>query len=404
MQSWIPASFVLVGSILLQYSLVSEAIGAGPAPHDPADPIRQERRSLEGEWECLYWNYEGITGGVDMESLAADPWLRPITAGETWSWRPDPRSAPVLYARLSPGDDGRAIDLATADRKETLRGIYEVRGNILRICLGTDRPGAARPVDLTVPPLGRQVAMTYRRVGVGFKDAKLVEMAGINDAIGADTAASEFFTRLSFAASAGQLPDQAFEMGVPHYESTLLKRLRASIGVVPVRVAASASSLNDQAHSRLARAIERGARLKRVDQEWRTGVLAETKKRQEAAVPIGPMPVVLDPASLRKRTVAELKSLRQGEIKAADRAVKLAESCRDQQATDAAMMNIPIDKMPEKLRPTDAQQVLEWGRDLLDGEPYTLERYRLLKSIYWTEVGNRHGLNMVVISKALEEK
>jgi len=282
MQNWTLASIVLAGSIIFRCSLSPEAL-ATPRPGDPPDPAPRGPESLRGEWVCIYWNYEGISSGVDFEARPADPWLHPFVSGDTWSWRPDPKSPPVLYSRISAGDDGRTVDLATIDRKESLRGIYDIRGDLLRICLSTDRPGVGRPTDFTILPFEKEVTLTYCRVGVEAADARQSQIACVSEAIVADAATSKAFSKLSLDASSGRIAVPAFDVGAPHFDSALLERLRASIGVVRGKVVASTASLNNLAYSYVARAQERLALFDRLVGESRAAARAKMKKREEAA-------------------------------------------------------------------------------------------------------------------------
>lgn len=119
--------------------------------------------------------------------------------------------------------------------------------------------------------------------------------------------------------------------------------------------------------------------------------------KPEKAPPPGPMPVALDPASLRKRTDAQLEALAQRQAKLLDMALRTASSNQSRAEADAAFMKIPIGELPEELRPPNPQQVFEWGGHLLGGEPYTLKQYHKLMAEYWMEVASRYSLNATAV-------
>lgn len=114
----------------------------------------------------------------------------------------------------------------------------------------------------------------------------------------------------------------------------------------------------------------------------------------------GPKPSEIDAASIRGLNLDTLERLARIQKEGLDRALAQARDNR-RQAEAETNRNTLIEKIPEALRPPDARRFFEWGGALFEGKPYTLGGYFELQSVYWTDVANRHGANMLVVQNAI---
>lgn len=234
-----------------------------------------------GEWVCIYWNYEGRLSEPGFEP-GAGPWLHPIFSEEAWAWKADPKAPLKPYARVVPGDVAGTIVIEAEGTKEKLRGICDIRMGLFRICLSTDKPGAGPPADFEVLPFEKEVTLTYRRVDAPADDRRQSEIMSMSDAILADTAASQRFSKLSMEVAAGRITAPHFESGAAHSDSALLGQLRDSIGIAREKVAADNHTLIEMAVSHLERALITGSRRDRLHQQQRAEIIERMRRRDEA--------------------------------------------------------------------------------------------------------------------------
>jgi uncharacterized protein (TIGR03067 family) len=112
--------------------------GAGPAASPEAEPDK-----LQGSWQVVSIEKVGqVEANPDMRFVFADNQLTLIVAGI--------RTPPMLFV-LDPSQEPKAIDYSMPAGK-VLRGIYQVNGDSLQLCLDYDlagtggkRPTAFRP-------------------------------------------------------------------------------------------------------------------------------------------------------------------------------------------------------------------------------------------------------------------
>jgi len=121
---------------------------AGVAAVCAADRADTEKAKLQGTWVLVYSEFEGVpfprvmTEGRKV-TFNGDKYCRAITIkgvhDRTFVWNgtfklaPSPKPSAIDFTEI--GDNGKAV--------ETRRGIYHVRGDKLRVCIGG--PADKRP-------------------------------------------------------------------------------------------------------------------------------------------------------------------------------------------------------------------------------------------------------------------
>jgi uncharacterized protein (TIGR03067 family) len=149
-------------------------VGALLAADNPArDPAEHERKQLEGTWEVVAFEEHGET--VPRESYQ---FTAKIRAGR---FALEARRMLLFFAvggeltgtyRLDPSKKPRAIDFEYEDvgaepgagrRRTTVRGIYLLDGDTLKIC--KDMSGQQRPREFKTEPGSSKVVLVLKRKG-----------------------------------------------------------------------------------------------------------------------------------------------------------------------------------------------------------------------------------------------
>ena len=114
---------------------------------------------LQGSWQCTAWRFNGRDDperAKVLESSYAGNRLTLWTEGQEYRHglvTLDPERTPKA---MNTWDlDGPAPD-------ETNRGIYQIDGDTLKVCIVLDR-GADRPAEFTSEPGSNRLLITYRR-------------------------------------------------------------------------------------------------------------------------------------------------------------------------------------------------------------------------------------------------
>ncbi len=276
------SSIVLICSLLIQCSSPPKAVLQAAMPEDQSALAPEKTVLPQGEWVCIYWNYEGRSSEVGFEA-GSDPWLRPIFSGQVWGWKPDPKTPMKPFARIVPGDAaGGSIVIEAVGTKESLQGIYDIRGGLFRICFSTDKPGVGPPTDFEILPFDKEVTLTYRRVDAPEDERRQSEIRCLCDSIDADAVASQKFSRLNMEVAAGRITVPHFEIGAARSDSVLLGLLRDSLGIAREKIAADNNTLVEMALFHLNRALAAEPRRDRLHGEQRAEARERMRRRKEA--------------------------------------------------------------------------------------------------------------------------
>lgn len=130
-------------------------IAPAPARADDAD-----RRALVGTWKAVSLERNGETFPLD----AAEETRLVFGKDDRFVIRRGAESLEEGSFRVHSGEP-RPIDTTPTngpDRGRTTKGLYEIEGDTLRMCLAP--PGAPRPADIASRPGSNHLFFVYRRV------------------------------------------------------------------------------------------------------------------------------------------------------------------------------------------------------------------------------------------------
>jgi RNA polymerase sigma factor (sigma-70 family) len=134
---------------------------AGALGRQPGNGPREDREALQGTWVVVRAELEGVPAdAVQGRRLVftRDRFTIPAGPGEVRGFIPRGEMTGAL--ELDPAAEPRRLDLAEGLR--TLRGIYSLEGDSLRICLG-DSGSREPPRAFAMRPDGRQLLLALRR-------------------------------------------------------------------------------------------------------------------------------------------------------------------------------------------------------------------------------------------------
>ena len=123
--------------------MVALAVGLLIAADEGKDKAAKEGTKLEGSWT--------ITSVVRNDNPLPEDRLkdaRIVFQGKTFTHKQGEKTLAKGTFRLDPGEKLGVIDLVVTDgeeKEETTLGIYELEGDVLRICGA--RPGQERPTE-----------------------------------------------------------------------------------------------------------------------------------------------------------------------------------------------------------------------------------------------------------------
>jgi uncharacterized protein (TIGR03067 family) len=107
---------------------------------DPKAKTAEERAKLRGTWELAASVFNGKAAAEDYlkqrQIVITDDQLIAVVAGE--------KKTPLSFA-LDPGHSPKHIDIKKPHSEESAHGIFELKGDELRLCYG--EPGAGRPTE-----------------------------------------------------------------------------------------------------------------------------------------------------------------------------------------------------------------------------------------------------------------
>jgi uncharacterized protein (TIGR03067 family) len=149
-------------SRILLCSLVAIVLGSA----DPAwgDDAKRDADKLQGTWQAT----EGMSEGKPLTREHVQR-LKVVFSGEKMSISPldgDGKKALEYTFRVDPGKKPKAINATRAEgggKGKTVRGIYELDGDTLRLCL-TSRFEKERPTEFAAPEKSGLVLVTLTRV------------------------------------------------------------------------------------------------------------------------------------------------------------------------------------------------------------------------------------------------
>lgn len=143
-------------------SLLAVILGSA----DPAsgDEAKEDQDKLQGTWQAT----EGLSEGKPLSREQVQR-LKAVFSGEKMSISPldgDGKKALENTFRVDPSKTPRAIDATRAEgggKGKTVRGIYELDGGTLKLCL-TSRFERERPTEFAAPQKSGLVLVTLTRV------------------------------------------------------------------------------------------------------------------------------------------------------------------------------------------------------------------------------------------------
>lgn len=129
---------------------------------------REELKKLQGTWERLSMVLEGkeVPDG-DLKTWVA------IYEDDTLTLKVDGKVYRRAIVTLDPSKTPKSINTWDADggfADQTLSGIYELDGNLLRMCIA--KPGEKRPTEFTTERGTGFIYCLYRRQGTGAVPAR----------------------------------------------------------------------------------------------------------------------------------------------------------------------------------------------------------------------------------------
>jgi len=140
---------------LTAFLLLALGTAARAAPQGKDDAVVRELKLLDGTWEVV----SIVTDGQEV-SRRADTGLYSLTL-EKGKFAYKTRDGKVLddgTFRVDPAAEPKAIDLSARGGME-VSGIYELKGDELKVCVGKERPA-----KLTSEAGGGRTLITYKRV------------------------------------------------------------------------------------------------------------------------------------------------------------------------------------------------------------------------------------------------
>lgn len=123
----------------------------------PNDDARTVLKRLEGEWRVVAVEMDGMQGEVQTVARFAQARVTMLC--------PPPERSPEFTLTIDPSKSPAWLDHTTTSGKEpvTYRGIYELKGDTLRVVSRTD-PAGARPAAFRAPKGSGLVMYTYQRL------------------------------------------------------------------------------------------------------------------------------------------------------------------------------------------------------------------------------------------------
>ncbi|MFO0798107.1 MAG: TIGR03067 domain-containing protein [Gemmataceae bacterium] len=135
----------------LTAALAALAVAAAPADAD--------RAALQGTWVLDAATLEGRDHADDFRGMKL------VLAGDRYTIDFGPNTDKGNYT-LDPTKTPKRIDVRSAEgpfKGKTLPGIYELKGDTLRLCLDADGKADKRPAAFEAPGTTRNMLLTYRR-------------------------------------------------------------------------------------------------------------------------------------------------------------------------------------------------------------------------------------------------
>ena len=130
-----------------------------PATPDPAAVAQADMDRLQGEWQCVAWTYNGRDDHDRGKSFHTS-----YAGNRLTLWENDKQYRHGLVT-LDPQRSPKAMntwDLDGSGADRTNRGIYEIDGDTLRICIALDA-STDRPKEFTCEPNSRRLLVVYQR-------------------------------------------------------------------------------------------------------------------------------------------------------------------------------------------------------------------------------------------------
>ena len=135
---------------------VAAAIAALAVAAAPADA---DRAALRGTWVLSAATLEGRDHTDDFRGMKL------ILDGDRYTLDFDKNTDKGTFT-LDPAKTPKRIDVRSAEgpfKGKTLPGIYELKGDTLRLCLDGDGKADKRPAAFEAPGTTRNMLLTYRR-------------------------------------------------------------------------------------------------------------------------------------------------------------------------------------------------------------------------------------------------
>jgi uncharacterized protein (TIGR03067 family) len=133
--------------------------GAWVAARAPAPPDKDELKKLEGTWEIVSYEKDGLK--IPDELLKELP--RVTFKGNTYTWSDDNR--PGKIAKIDPTKKPKTIDYEVTggdDKGQIELGIYTLEGDTFMDCFAPH--GKDRPTEFSAKEGSGQTLIKYKRV------------------------------------------------------------------------------------------------------------------------------------------------------------------------------------------------------------------------------------------------
>jgi uncharacterized protein (TIGR03067 family) len=127
-----------------------------PSPAMIQEAIRTDQRLLQGTWMLTSATLRGRSGGVQGDirwSITGDRMVIELNGRWEGKFTLDPARSPKRITLVATSPDGK--------KTEEIRGVYELRGDELHVCMDTgDEP---RPASVSYSPNTNQVSLVLKR-------------------------------------------------------------------------------------------------------------------------------------------------------------------------------------------------------------------------------------------------
>lgn len=151
------SKYMIIGATLVMCLMV--ALFLAPAAGSENDTVTKELGKMNGTWKYIGYEQDGKRSPKpeNMPSITFD--------GELFTIQKDGKIFQKGINTVYPGHKPRAVDAKVIEgtqKGSVLLGIYEIDGDVMRVCFG--RPEKGRPKDFSIPKGSGYFLVTLKKV------------------------------------------------------------------------------------------------------------------------------------------------------------------------------------------------------------------------------------------------